>query len=812
MKTFEPLSSPSTLRSPKSSFQLLHTRITSHFKSLYTFQSDYYNINIINQIICNDCAHIVAVFKDYLIYGDHSEFLQGMYTIDDSNDLLPKIYEYYESCSVIFPNYIALPESKYIYKNIQRKQRVIDNQQELEMEEERKKNIKIQNNNSNDDNSNNSNTLNKVFNTQAVDSILNQTNTSNIRMLMGLPTLVGNCKSDSNSNNNNKPNEEMSLCYNNNNKEEDEMIKQFEKVVDVIEQSEFWSEVNKRKIVNCALRKKQSKTISSNTHMNNNNNNNHNINNHNTCLHNSNNNNNSKSKRKQSKSKAHTNNTSKTNNMNTNHSHVIRGRNYNRVNSINISSIMKMNSTSERDLKLSTNRTMRNFSKGTSIMNNTKKENKTINATSSTTRHKHHKSQVVKKGIVNLLLSVNFDLIKRTFEEIAKKNTHVNPNIQQQQQQQPNNEQHHVKKKTHSHHVRSSSHSRNPFTSTIVKLSDKILGISSTNNRTKRNTKYKSKEKEEGNAYHHHHHQHHVHVNSNQDMCVQNNVNVALTSRDTLKHTTNMNHPVEIMSLMDMKTKHNCKNSSTNVSHKKTFASSSSIGTATGSLNPQSNDDIYINNTTTKDNCVVASTNKHINKNKPLSHRNKRNNNNNNVNGCCCCPLNNNHFYKTSVVHFNFKKPPLSSNSNNNNTNNNKVLQTLTHFKSVSFHNKHHSNSNTTTHKSKKKISTTNNAVIPIRKDLNIKGIHIKGFDELLLKHNNSSSRNGGGITSSERSENNSNLKLSNNYTLKSKTSRQRSRFNYLQGHSTYNVNLRNNYKIINDNKEYYDIFKTTKH
>lgn len=810
MKTFPTPSPPSNLHNlPKSSLKHLQTHITSQFKSLYTFQSDYYNINIINQIICNDCAHIVAVFKDYLIYGDHSEFLQGMYTIDDSNDILPKIYEYYESCSVIFPNYIALPESKYIYKNIQRKQRVIDNQQELELEEERKKNMKIQNNNNNNSGSSSSNTLNKVFNTQAVDSILNQTNTSNIRMIMGLPALFGGCggnngSCNNNSNNNNKVSEEMSLCYNNNNKEDDEMIKQFEKVVDMIEQSEFWSEVNKRKIVNCALRKKQSKNILTNTHthmngnVNINNNNNNNINNnHNTCLHNC-NSNNSKSKRKQSKSKAHTNNTSKTNNNNTtttNHSHVIRGRNYNRVNSINISSIIKMNSTSERDLKLSTNRTMRNFSKGASIIhNNTKKENKTINATSSlTTRHKHHKSQVVKKGIVNLLLSVNFDLIKRTFEEIAKKNTH---------QCNANNEQYHssVNNKTH-RHVRSSSHSRNPFTSTIVKLSDKILGISSVNvnNRMRRSGKYKSKEKEE-----HQHHQQRcvcVHVNSNQD-----NGNVALTSRESLKHVTNMNHhhhPVEIVTPVDMiKAKHNCKNSSINVSHKRTVASSTSIGgTATGSLGPQSNDDIYINNNNTKD-CVVTNINKHINKNKPLSHRNKRNNNNNNINGCCC-PLNNNHFSKTSVVHFNFKKPPLS---NNTNTNANKVLQTSSHFKSLSFHNKQHSNNSTTTHKSKKKLTTPNNVVIPIRKDLNIKGIHIKGFDELLLKHNNSSSRNNnccnGGIPSSERSsENNSNLKLNNNYALKSKTSRQRqrSRFNYLQGHSTYNINNNN-------------IFKTTKH
>ena len=79
---------------------------------------DFYNIKVIDEIIHNESSHIVAEFKDYLIKGDISEFLQQYYKKDESLNLLPKIYEYYISCSVIFPNYVILPESQYIYIKI----------------------------------------------------------------------------------------------------------------------------------------------------------------------------------------------------------------------------------------------------------------------------------------------------------------------------------------------------------------------------------------------------------------------------------------------------------------------------------------------------------------------------------------------------------------------------------------------------------------------------------------------------------------------------------------------------------------------
>ena len=126
--------------SPKLSLINLEKIIYKKFKKTYSNNKDFYNIKVINEIICNESSHIVAMFKDYLINGDYSEFLQRFYKKYECYNNLPKIFEYYDSCSVIFPNYVILPESKYIYKNIQRKQRVIDNQQELEEKQEQLKN------------------------------------------------------------------------------------------------------------------------------------------------------------------------------------------------------------------------------------------------------------------------------------------------------------------------------------------------------------------------------------------------------------------------------------------------------------------------------------------------------------------------------------------------------------------------------------------------------------------------------------------------------------------------------------------------
>lgn len=87
----------------------------------YLTGMDYYNIKVVNDIIYNDDTHLVSLFKDYLILDDISEFLKRYYWKDESSPRLSKIYSFYDQFSKVFPNYIILEESKYMFKNIERK-------------------------------------------------------------------------------------------------------------------------------------------------------------------------------------------------------------------------------------------------------------------------------------------------------------------------------------------------------------------------------------------------------------------------------------------------------------------------------------------------------------------------------------------------------------------------------------------------------------------------------------------------------------------------------------------------------------------
>ena len=96
-----------------------------------------YNVNIIDNIIYNEKSHIVAEFKDRLIIDDNGEFLKDF--IKESDVRLPKLFEYYDLYSKIFPNYTTFYEGKYLYQNIQRKQRMIDLQEKLEIQAKQNK-------------------------------------------------------------------------------------------------------------------------------------------------------------------------------------------------------------------------------------------------------------------------------------------------------------------------------------------------------------------------------------------------------------------------------------------------------------------------------------------------------------------------------------------------------------------------------------------------------------------------------------------------------------------------------------------------
>ena len=83
--------------------------------------TDFYNVKIVNDIIYNESTHVVAVFKDYLIYDDLSEFMKRYYDTGEAATRLPKVWEFYEKYSKVFPNYVNLPENKFMYKNIEKK-------------------------------------------------------------------------------------------------------------------------------------------------------------------------------------------------------------------------------------------------------------------------------------------------------------------------------------------------------------------------------------------------------------------------------------------------------------------------------------------------------------------------------------------------------------------------------------------------------------------------------------------------------------------------------------------------------------------
>ena len=53
--------------------------------------------------------------KDFLIFDDNTEFLRRFYSSEESKPRLDRILTFYETYSKIFPNYMILKESKYLY-------------------------------------------------------------------------------------------------------------------------------------------------------------------------------------------------------------------------------------------------------------------------------------------------------------------------------------------------------------------------------------------------------------------------------------------------------------------------------------------------------------------------------------------------------------------------------------------------------------------------------------------------------------------------------------------------------------------------
>lgn len=122
------------------SFWNPHT-INLNLKVKYSKHNVLKDRKIINDIVYNEKTPAVAKFKDYLIIDDLNEFFKQFYDTKEIVYRLPKIYEFYHKFSTVFPNYYPLEQSKYMFKNIERKQKAINEQQEFEDRQQLKKRI-----------------------------------------------------------------------------------------------------------------------------------------------------------------------------------------------------------------------------------------------------------------------------------------------------------------------------------------------------------------------------------------------------------------------------------------------------------------------------------------------------------------------------------------------------------------------------------------------------------------------------------------------------------------------------------------------
>ena len=67
-----------------------------------------YKINTTNSLIFDQKIHLVAIFKDYLIWDDLSDFLKRFYFLNESIQIIPKISECYNHYSIFSPVYFGL--------------------------------------------------------------------------------------------------------------------------------------------------------------------------------------------------------------------------------------------------------------------------------------------------------------------------------------------------------------------------------------------------------------------------------------------------------------------------------------------------------------------------------------------------------------------------------------------------------------------------------------------------------------------------------------------------------------------------------
>ena len=114
--------------------------IISNNLKKYNYGKEQYDIDQMTLIIKGAHTHSILLYKEYLIYNDNLEFLDAFFPLHKSLSKLKDLLFVYENCSYIFPNYTPLPECKYIYNNILKKQNLINCIESLVKKEKNKVN------------------------------------------------------------------------------------------------------------------------------------------------------------------------------------------------------------------------------------------------------------------------------------------------------------------------------------------------------------------------------------------------------------------------------------------------------------------------------------------------------------------------------------------------------------------------------------------------------------------------------------------------------------------------------------------------
>ena len=96
-----------------------------------------YTLICVNNLMFNEKCRIVSIFKDYLIYDDDTEFFRTNYEKESLINTQKKVYDFYDKYNKVFPNYMILPENVYMYKNLRRKQKMIDINNKIILEKEK---------------------------------------------------------------------------------------------------------------------------------------------------------------------------------------------------------------------------------------------------------------------------------------------------------------------------------------------------------------------------------------------------------------------------------------------------------------------------------------------------------------------------------------------------------------------------------------------------------------------------------------------------------------------------------------------------